>query len=276
MKVLVTGASGFVGNAVCKELEKKGHEVLKFSRSSKELIPHNVEAVINLAGENVGERWSGEKKKRILESRTDFVKNLSAKFEDINNLEIFISSSAVGFYGNRNEEILSEDSSAGSGFLADVCLQWEKSVIDNFSQCRTVLLRTGVVLGNGGALKKMRLPFQLGLGSALGSGKQWMSWIDLQDLAKMYVFALENEKLKGIFNSVAPNPVTNLQFSQTLAKSLHRPLLPVAAPEMVLRMALGEMAAIVLDSQRVSAEKILGTGFQFQFNDLSECLKSRQ
>jgi uncharacterized protein len=275
MKVLVTGASGFVGQAVCAALAKAGHEVLPFSRSGKAMIPHDVEALINLAGENVSGRWTDSKKKRIVESRTSFIEHLSKRFEDFNNLETVISASAVGFYGNRGDELLTESSNPGAGFLADVCKQWESTVENLFSQSRVVIFRIGVVLGDGGALDKMKIPFKLGLGAPLGSGAQWMSWISIDDLAKLFVFALDNPKLKGTFNAVSPEPATNSQFSQALAKALHRPLLPVGVPEFVLRLSMGEMAAIVLDSQKVSSAKIQEAGFQFSHPNLLSSLKMR-
>lgn len=288
MKVLLTGATGLIGRELGKALVRRGHEVFALSRHAQKAqsqLPFpaqiiegdfsrepmdpkkfsGIEAVIHLAGENVGEgRWTAARKEKILSSRVDFTRNLIKSLPE--TLKVFISASATGYYGNRGDEVLTERSASGAGFLADVCKQWEKAVEDGkhkISDARTVVLRTGVVFSPfAGALMKMLPPFQMGLGGVLGSGQQWMSWIHLQDLVKIYLQALENPQWEGPYNAVAPQPVTNREFTKILCRSLNVHQGP-AVPALALKALYGEMGSVILDSQRVQSEKLQQISFQF-------------
>lgn len=293
MKVLLTGATGFIGRELGKALVCKGHQVVALSRNQKKarlelpfpceileadgtnrspissLFP-DVEAVIHLAGENVGEgRWTPERKKKILSSRTDFTRHLIEGLPG--TCRVFISASAIGYYGDRGDEILTETSSRGSGFLADVCEQWESMVWkgkEKAPQARFVALRTGVVFAPyGGALLKMLTPFQMGVGGVLGSGQQWTSWIHLQDLVQMYLTALEDSSWSGPINALAPEPVTNARFTETLTRALGVRKGP-AVPAFALKALYGEMASVILNSQRVKSDRV----FSFRYPTLEEAL----
>jgi uncharacterized protein (TIGR01777 family) len=187
-----------------------------------------------------------------------------------------ISASAVGYYGDRKDEELTEESSSGSGFLAEICKEWEKVFQDKqgeFPQTRFVQVRIGVVLSKtGGALEKMKMPFKLGLGGALGSGQQWMSWIHLEDLVNLFIHLLDREDLRGPVNAVSPNPVKNIDFSSVLAARFGKSLGP-RVPEMALKLLLGEMSQVVLSSTKVLPRRLLHSGFQFKYSDLSSALK---
>ncbi|GJL77870.1 MAG: hypothetical protein NPINA01_08590 [Nitrospinaceae bacterium] len=299
MKVLVTGATGFVGNVLLKALNARGHEIAVLTRNPDEagsrlpvlcdIFPWNpeqappeanafsgVDAVIHLAGENIaGGRWTQKRKERIKNSRILSTRHL---VEAIGNLEhkpeVLVSSSAVGFYGGSGNGLLTEDHPPASCFLAEVCKEWEQeaSKAESFN-VRTVCLRTGMVLGKeGGAMKRMLPPFQMGLGGILENGKQWMSWIHVDDIAAMYIHAMETQSLKGVYNAVSPNPVTNLEFTKTLGKLVKRPtIFPI--PELALKTIFGDMAQILMASQKVSADKISNTGFEFKYPDLQSALQ---
>lgn len=291
--VIVTGATGFVGKKLCLELLKRGYELKIISRdieSAREKLPfpgtflswdghsslptsffEGVHAVIHLAGEPIAERrWSEKVKSAIRSSRTagtdEVVKAIS---KCTTPPQILVGTSAIGIYGERGDEVLTENSIHGTGFLAEVCEGWEKSYT-NFKG-RLAVLRVGVVLGHGGALDKMLPPFRMGAGGKLDSGKQWMSWIHHDDLVRMYIYALENNSVNGIFNAVAPGTLTNSEFTKAMGKVLSRPVLfPV--PGFVLKIIFGEMSQILLGSQKVKSEKILQTGFQFLFPDINQAL----
>lgn len=298
MKVLVTGATGFVGNKVLKVLHKRGHQAVVLTRDVQKAevrLPHScqiffwdpdkhnfpeealdkVNAVIHLAGENIAEgRWTSDKKEQIRDSRVFSTRTLMKGLSDAKiKPEVLVSASAIGIYGDRKDEILTEQSAKDCGYLAEVCYSWEKEVSKAQELgIRTVALRIGVVLGHdGGAMKKMLPPFRLALGGNLGNGKQWMSWIHLDDLAEMFVHAIEKSELRGPFNAVSPHPVTNKVFTDTLAKVLNRPVFfPV--PRFVLKIALGEMSQILLNSQYVSSNSIWNTGFKFRYPTLENAL----
>lgn len=293
MKILITGASGLIGTALQKSFAEKGYEMLLATRSEPkkpEQIQWDMEAgfadagrlegldaVIHLAGENVsGLRWTEDKKKAIRESRVKGTHNI---VNTLSNLEkkpkIFISGSAIGFYGDRGDDMMTETSPAGDTFLADVCKAWEtESRRAEDMGIRTVLLRTGIVLSkDGGALATMLTPFKFGVGGVVGSGKQWMSWISLDDVIAIINFALENESLRGAVNVVAPNPVTNEEFTKTLGEVLYRPtFLPL--PEFAVNLVFGEMGdALLLDSTRVEPKRLKEAGFEFEFTELKAAIE---
>jgi hypothetical protein len=236
-----------------------------------------VDAVFHLAGEPVAEgRWTAEKKRLILDSRVLGTRNL---VETLRKLErkpsVLVSTSAVGWYGSRGDELLDETALPADDFLAEVCVAWEREAREAAEfGVRVVCIRTGVVLGpDGGALKKLLTPFRLGLGGRLGNGKQWMPWIHVEDLASLYVYAAEHADLAGPANGVSPNPVTNRQFTKDLAAVLHRPaLFPV--PFFALRTLMGEFAQVLFDSQRAVPKAAVASGFQFRFPTLPTALKA--
>ncbi len=294
MKILISGASGLIGTHLIPTLKAKGHEVYKLVRktpkSSDEIQwdaekgfseteqakLENFHAVIHLAGDNVAsENWSDEKKRKIKDSRVVGTRVLVDALKQAKNPpKIFVSASAVGFYGDRKDEILTEDSAPGEGFLTDVCTAWEDEIKKAEEFSRVVFLRIGVVLAkDGGALEKMVTPFKFGVGGTVGSGKQWMSWIALDDLIKIIHFSLENENLRGAVNAVAPNPVTNREFTETLGKVLHRPtVLPV--PAFAIKLLFGEMGeTLLLQGTRVLPKKLADANFDFQFTNLEEAMK---
>jgi hypothetical protein len=289
MNVLVTGSSGLIGSALCSALTRDGHTVRPLLRTRQparfwnpdagKLAPDVLEgneAVVHLAGENIAGRWTAEKKLRIHDSR---LKGTRLLCEAIATLptppRVLVCASAIGYYGNRSDEVLREDSKPGSDFLAHVCCEWEaatKPAAD--AGIRVVNLRFGVVLsGRGGALAKMLTPFRLGAGGIIGDGRQYWSWVALDDAVAAIQFALTNETLNGPVNVVAPNPATNREFTKTLGRVLRRPtLLPM--PGFAARLAFGEMAdALLLASQRVEPAKLRAAGFQFRFPQLESALR---
>jgi uncharacterized protein (TIGR01777 family) len=297
MKILMTGGTGLIGKELGKALVRAGHEIAVISRNkdkaSKDIpypcsvieadlqqreIPGNllneIQVVIHLAGENVGQgRWSQKRKDSILKSRSQLTKNLIQSLKNSKNLKTFISASAVGLYGSRGDEILTENSLPGDGFLAEVCKQWEESLVGLDFGIRKVIFRTGVVLSPwGGALEKMLLPFRLHMGGALGSGRQWVSWIHIDDMVNLYVQAVNDLSFAGIYNAVSPNPVTNLALTQGIAENLGQRLGP-KAPAIALKLALGEMSRIVLDSQRVLPQKLQEKKYSFAYSEISQALQ---
>ena len=292
MKILISGASGLVGTALIKSLEPEGHEIFRLvrhapnSQAEVEWSPdrysialariEGFDAVVNLAGDSIAEgRWTEEKKRRIRESRVKGTKLLGDALANLTKRpKTFICASAIGYYGNRGDELLTETSAPGDDFLAEVCVEWEKATaLATEKGIRVVNARFGVILdSHGGALAKMLPPFRLGLGGRVGNGKQWMSWIALDDVIGGIKFALANDSLKGPVNFVAPNPVTNAEFTKMLGKVLSRPtLFPI--PAFGVRLVFGEMAdALLLSSQRVEPERLQEAGYQFQFSRLNEAL----
>jgi uncharacterized protein len=291
-KVLVSGSSGLIGSALCSLLATKGYQVTRLVRNassgeceiawdlSQPLSPESVsgfEAVVHLAGESIVGRWTAEKKAAIRSSRVAGTKNLAkALAEASQRPKVFISASAIGYYGNRGQETLREDSPVGRGFLADVCREWEfatNTAAD--AGIRIVQTRFGVVLSReGGALAKMLPPFRLGIGGKMGNGRQWWSWIDLQDVAGAIEHIIKTNSLHGAVNIVAPNPVTNAEFTRTLASVLSRPAI-FPMPAFAARLALGQMAEeLLLASQRVEPAKLIARGYVFKQPNLRQSLEA--
>lgn len=291
-RVLLTGSSGLLGSALLVSLKSRGFEVTRLVRGrvSEEgqihwdpMRPPNPEsvtgfdAVIHLAGESVVGRWTAAKKAKIRDSRVTSTRNLVHAITSIQERpRVFISASAIGYYGNRDDDPLNETSSAGAGFLADVCREWEaatKPAAD--AGIRAVQLRTGVVLSReGGALRKMLLPFRLGIGGRIGSGRQWISWIHIQDWVGAVQHILKNDLVQGPVNLVAPKPVTNADFTKTLASVLSRPaIFPV--PAIAAKLAFGEMAEdVLLAGQQVEPARLVHSGYPFQYSDLLKALQA--
>jgi uncharacterized protein (TIGR01777 family) len=291
-RVLVSGVSGPIGTALLPSLDARGYDVVRLVRGAvpkgaqiswdplQPIAPEAVsgfDAVIHLAGESIVGRWSASKKARIRDSRVVGTRNLALALAKAKSKpQVFVCSSAIGYYGHRGDEVLREDSGAGAGFLADVCRDWEaatKPAID--AGIRTAQIRTGVVLSpKGGALGKMLTPFKLGLGGNLGSGHQWMSWIDVQDMVGAIHHVLKMDLLQGPVNMVAPRPVTNAEFTRTLASVLSRPaMFPV--PAFVVKAAFGEMGeSVLLGSQRVEPARLVASGYPFRYSELRGSLQN--
>jgi uncharacterized protein (TIGR01777 family) len=293
-RILVSGASGMIGSAVLAALKSGGARIARLSRPGAcpdpnfELIPWNpaqpidpdvvsrFDAVIHLAGESVFGRWTEQKKASIRNSRIPATGNLAQALAQAKvKPRVFLCASAIGYYGNRSDELLDEDSAPGAGFAADLARDWEEATKPAADAgVRTVRMRIGIVLArHAGALAQMLPPFRAGMGGRVGSGKQWMSWIDLGDLIGAVQHILETESLSGPVNLVGPDPVTNVQFTKTLASVLHRPaLFPV--PALVMRLAFGEMAdELLLASDRVQPKRLQESGYVFQFPTLRSSLE---
>ncbi len=275
MKVVITGGSGFIGRAIAERLRASGHTVTAVSLRT----PPGPEAftgckaVVHLAGEPVAQRWTAAAKERILNSRVQGTRTLVAALRQ-HPPAVLISASAIGYYGSRGDEILSETSPPGSDFLGQVAVAWEQEAraAEAFG-VRGVNPRIGVVLGRGGgALPKMALPFRFGVGGRLGDGRQWTSWIHLDDLTALVEFSIATTAVRGAVNAVALNPVTNADFTRELAAVLHRPAI-FSVPAVALRLLLGEMSQVVLASQRVIPEAAVRAGFQFRFTEVREALR---
>jgi len=292
--ILITGATGMLGKELIQALLKQGDQVSILSRKpqqnsganvflwnvDKEEIDVNclngVDCIIHLAGENIAkEKWSEKRKKEIIDSR---VKSARLLFKTIaahkNQVKHFISAAAVGFYSNRGDKILTEESPAGNDFLADCCKQWEAAA-DQGKEfgLRVVKIRTGVVLNkDDGALPQMAKPVQFFAGAPLGSGKQWVPWIHYKDMTQIYLHAIKNQTLQGSYNACAPFPVTNKTLTKAIAKQLHRPIWPFSVPEKIIKLLLGEMSVIVLNSTNTSAQKLLDTGFIFKYIYVEDAL----
>ncbi len=304
MKITLTGATGFVGSEIVRALAKAAGptEICLLTRNPEKAraqfkdIPHltayawnpetevapataltGTDVVVHLAGENVGAgRWNEETKRRILESRRLGTRNLVSGINALEKPPALISTSATGIYGSRGDLVLNDDSAGeGTGFLAEVCRHWEAEALKAKTPNLTIF-RVGVVLGAGGGMLEKLLPiFKLGIGGHIGDGKHWMGWIDRRDLVALYVAAIKTpEKFRGIYNAVAPEPVTNEVFTKTLGAVLHRPTL-IPVPAVALKFALGEMAEeTALASQRVVPTRLLAQGYSFLYPNLNAALTS--
>jgi uncharacterized protein (TIGR01777 family) len=299
MKVLVTGATGFVGKRVVEALLRAGDEVVVLTRNvakgalelgnkpkyflwsdTSSLPPmqafEGVQGVVHLLGEGIADkRWDEEQKKKIHDSRIFSTRRLIEAMKTMKvRPSVLVSASAVGIYGNRNDEEITEDSTVGSDFLANLCKEWEQEAVRAKELgIRVAVIRTGVVLGeNGGALKKMLPIFKLGAGGPVGSGKQYMSWIHVDDLAMMYVEALKNQKVEGPYNGTAPYPATSKDFAKTLGKMVHRPAF-TPAPAFALKLVFGEMSSVLLEGQKVLPTKFKAIKFRFGHPTLEMALK---
>ena len=292
MKILVSGASGLIGSALVPALAGEGHQVLRLVRrpprrdeASWDPVTGVVDpaalagadALVHLAGENIAGRWTAGRKRRIRASRVEVTRSLCETLaRSASRPGVLVCASAIGYYGDRGTEPLTEDSAPGHGFLADVCRDWEAATGPAAqSGIRVVNVRFGVVLSpRGGALAKVLLPFRLGLGGVVGNGRQFWSWVALEDVVGAIRHALVTDRLRGPVNVVAPNPVPNSEFTRTLGRVLRRPtIFPLPAP--AARLLLGEMAdALLLASAQVQPIRLEGSGYPFQFRDLEPALRS--
>ena len=295
MNYLITGATGFIGQKLVNNRLAAGHGVnyLGRRRSSTmdsraafhrwepgQLPPLDsvptIDAIIHLAGEPISQRWNPDVKRRIRESRVAGTRQLVTAISKLKHKpSVLVSASAVGYYGGRGEEILTETSAPGSDFLAEVCVEWEREAFRARELgLRVVTVRIATVLGrDGGALPQMLTPFRLGLGGKFGSGQQWMPWIHVDDLVKLFIFAADTPTVDGPLNGSAPAPATNAEFTQALARAINRPaFLPV--PAFALKLVMGELAEFVFKSERVFPEATQRSGFQFAHREIGEALRS--
>ena len=301
MRILITGGTGFIGSLVCQKLISKGHEVVLLVRGNKKLPPEmdlqgiltypydfkpdskipldlmeKIDGVINMAGEPIfSGRWTEEKKQRIVDSRINITRQIVESFSLLKEKkpQSFVSASAVGYYGPRNDENIYEDEPAGTDFLSQLAVNWEQEALEAVSSgVRTVVLRTGIVLDKGGgALAKMIPPYKFFVGGPLGSGKQYVSWIHREDMANIYIDALLDPKWNGPINATAPNPVTMKDLGKTIGKVLRRPSwFPV--PSFLLKMMIGESSQVILTGQKVIPKKLQDLSYPFQYPDIYEAM----
>lgn len=295
MDYLITGASGFIGQKLVTELLAAANEVNYLGRRRSSLLDSRaafhrwdagqappldsvptIDAIVHLAGEPIAQRWNAEVKRRIRDSRIEGTRQIVTAISKLRHKpSVIVSASAVGYYGDRGDEILTERSAPGNDFLAQLCIDWEHEAVKAEELgLRVVMVRIATVLGcGGGALKAMLTPFRFGLGGRLGSGRQWMSWIHRDDLVRLLIFAAENRTAEGALNGSAPGPVTNTEFTSSLATAVHRPaVFPI--PKFALKLGLGEVAEFLFKSQRVIPEATERAGFSFHYPELGAALRS--
>ncbi len=269
MTIGVTGASGFVGRALTERLRKSGHQVRAISMRGN-LPPDalaGIDAVVNMAGEPVAQRWTPDARARILSSRVDGTRTLVDAMR-AQHVQTLVSASAVGYYGSRGDAVLTESEPPANDFLGEVAQGWEREAIAAESHgARVTRIRIGMVLGHGGALQKMLPPFKLGLGGPIGGGRQWMSWIHINDLLSLIEFLLHGSTVRGVFNAVSPFPVTNAEFTRALGEGVHRPAF-IPVPGFAVKLLFGEMSEIVLGSQRAIPDAAVRAGFTFDHPDV--------
>lgn len=294
MKVFITGGTGFIGRFLVYRLIKEGAKVVVATRQKIKNSSHieyinwfelsnnerieilkNCDVTINLAGENIfSRRWTNKQKALIVRSRVETTHSI---VEILNKLpqddkKVFISASAVGYYGNRNNEIITEETPLGKGFLAEVCELWENEA-KQVKSCRTIITRIGIVLHPAaGALKKMLIPFKFFVGGAVGSGKQFIPWVHIDDLIEMFMFVTKNKNCEGVYNFVSPNPCTMNEFVKIMGKILKRPSF-FRVPTFILKIFLGKAAETLTDSQRVIPKRLLDTGYKFNYPEISSALQ---
>lgn len=296
MRITVTGGTGFIGRRLVQSLVEGGHIVRILGRSPKTGVAPQIQfslwdatigeppqetltetdAVVHLAGEPVAQRWTPDAKRRIRDSRVEGTRRLvDALLKLPQPPGVLVCASAIGYYGSRGEEVLTESSPAGTGFLPDVCREWEAEADrTETAGIRAVRIRIGVVLGTGGgALAQMLPPFKMFVGGQLGSGRQWMSWVHLDDVAGIMRFAIDTPSLRGPVNATSPNPVRNSEFTRVLARTIRRPAL-FTVPEAALKVLFGEMAEVLLGSQRILPRAAETAGYQFRFPELGPALRN--
>ena len=291
MRIAIAGGTGFIGEPLARSLARDNDVAILTRDPSRVRVGRGIawnppdqdvwadvvsaaDVVINLAGENIGQRWTSARKERMVASRIDSTNALIEAMKSAPpRRRTFISASAIGYYGSRGDEVLDETSSRGDGFLADLVAKWEAAAQQAEEIARLVIIRFGVVLDpHGGALAKMLPPFRFGLGGPIGNGKQWMSWIDRDDVVRMIEWAIAHDDARGVYNAVAPEPATNRDFTRELGRALHRPAF-IPVPAFVLKLMFGEMAeGTVLPSQRVLSARAAAAGFTFDHPALAEAL----
>lgn len=290
MRILITGGTGFIGKTLCPLLASQGHQLVLWTRQLKprlpsgvtdyvnqlsDLEPDSIQAVINLAGAGIADkRWSEERKKLLITSRVKTTEQLVAWMKTQTILpQVLVSSSAVGFYGEQGNQAVTEQTSPVAGFTHDLCVAWEEAALAAEALgVRVCLVRTGVVLGQGGgSLAKMLPAFRMGMGGPLGKGKHWFPWIHLDDMANIYAWLLKTERVSGVFNASAPNPVINADFTKALGKALNRPTF-FPMPEKVLKLLFGEMAELLLVSDKMLPQRLIEEGFKFAYPNLDAAL----
>ncbi|MBC7617371.1 MAG: TIGR01777 family protein [Pedobacter sp.] len=294
--ILITGATGLVGKQLVPYLQKQGHQVSILSREKINIPGVNVfvwdvdqqtidadalkgiDTIIHLAGAGIADKsWSVQRKQEIIDSRVKSAELLYKTIKETNApIKTFVSASAVGYYGSRRDEFLWENSDPGKGFLADCCIQWEAAADKGMAMgIRVVKVRIGLILSKkGGALAAMAMPIKFFVGAPLGSGKQWMPWIHLDDIVQIFTKAVEDETMQGAYNATAPYPASNKLLTKRIAWHLNRPVWPLNVPKAVLKVILGESSILALMSSNTTAQKILDTGYRFKYLDLDEALKN--
>jgi len=294
--ILITGATGLVGKKLIPALQALGHKIAILSRMKTNIngvqaylwdvyqqqidkdCLRGIDTIIHLAGEGIADKkWTKERKKQIIDSRVLAAQLLYKTIQETKApIKSFISASAVGFYGDRADEVLTETSAPGDGFLADCCMAWENAATFGIELgIRVVKIRIGLILSKeDGALAAMEKPIKYFVGAPLGNGKQWMPWIHLDDIVKIFTAAVENEKMAGPYNAAAPYPVTNKLLTAIIAKKLNRPVWPINVPKFALKSLLGEMSILPLMSNNTLSQKLLDTGYQFEYVNLEQALDS--